>query len=300
MFLIFDTMNGLCNQMYDIIAAINFCQENQINFSFRHASFRYNNMTNWYKVDFNQLFNESIFEKKYKFYNKFNKLKIKDDELYILNINELNDKDILTELKNISKEYILINNFWKIYSIKNKIFNILSNIEPNDKIMNYVKNIYEEIKRNHINYNFIHYRYENDFLLHHNLKIIKLHDIINKIHFDNMWCAQLTPLELSAESTSKTTGFHLSRPVLSATHMSNTNYKIYIATTEIYNILSHDELQLYLYKDEKNMIDLNIEERAFIDFMIGKYADNVYGHSKSSFSMLLNELKMTQNYYDMI
>ena len=32
---------------------------------------------------------------------------------------------------------------------------------------------------------------------------------------------------------------------------------------------------------------LNFEERAFVDFLIGVYAQEVYGHSKSSFSSLL-------------
>ena len=41
MFLIFDTYAGLCNQMYDINAAINFCMINNIEFTFRYAALRY-------------------------------------------------------------------------------------------------------------------------------------------------------------------------------------------------------------------------------------------------------------------
>ena len=44
--------------------------------------------------------------------------------------------------------------------------------------------------------------------------------------------------------------------------------------------------------------NLNFEEKAFIDFMIGKNAQEVYGHNKSSFSLLLNFIKNTNNYYN--
>ena len=43
---------------------------------------------------------------------------------------------------------------------------------------------------------------------------------------------------------------------------------------------------------------LTQEEQAFIDFLIGKHAEEVYGHSKSSFSWLLNASKNSNNYYD--
>ena len=43
--------------------------------------------------------------------------------------------------------------------------------------------------------------------------------------------------------------------------------------------------------------NLNFEELAFIDFMIGKNAQQVIGHSKSSFSVILNSSHNTNNYY---
>ena len=53
--LIFDTHGGLCNQMYDIYYAINFCMIYDIPFSFRFASLRCNdNLTQWYNVPFNK------------------------------------------------------------------------------------------------------------------------------------------------------------------------------------------------------------------------------------------------------
>jgi hypothetical protein len=252
MILIFDTKNGLCNQMFDIIAAVNYCCEKKIYFSFRYASFRYNNMTQWYDVEFNKLFNDKLF-KKFKYYVEFSKLKMTKDNTY-------NYDGDMSDIDSINYEYVIISQFWTKYSIKNKILNVLEYIEPCEKIMNTFNKIYEDIKLTYIDYNFVHYRYENDFLFHHDVKPITFDEVMKKVKFDD-------------------------------------NYIIYIATTEIYNIMNEDELKKYLYKDETLLMDYNIEERAFIDFMMGKYANTVYGHSKSSFSMLLNELKMTHNYY---
>ena len=52
MILIFDTYSGLCNQMYDIFSAINFCHIHNIYFTFRYANFRNNNLVTWTNVDF--------------------------------------------------------------------------------------------------------------------------------------------------------------------------------------------------------------------------------------------------------
>ena len=52
-----------------------------------------------------------------------------------------------------------------------------------------------------------------------------------------------------------------------------------------------------LYK-KNNYDHLNFEEQAFIDFLIGKDSYELYGHSKSSFSRVLNSSKQTNNYYD--
>jgi hypothetical protein len=54
-----------------------------------------------------------------------------------------------------------------------------------------------------------------------------------------------------------------------------------------------------IYKSAKITDGLNFEEAAFIDFMIGKEAAEVYGHHNSSFSVLLNFSNVTNNYYDL-
>ena len=49
---------------------------------------------------------------------------------------------------------------------------------------------------------------------------------------------------------------------------------------------------------KENQINLNFEEAAFLDFMIGKHAQEIVGHEKSSFSLLLNSAHKTNNHYN--
>ena len=43
--------------------------------------------------------------------------------------------------------------------------------------------------------------------------------------------------------------------------------------------------------------DLNFEQRAFIDYMFGLNSVECFGHRKSSFSIMINHIKQTNNYY---
>ena len=45
------------------------------------------------------------------------------------------------------------------------------------------------------------------------------------------------------------------------------------------------------------LMDLNFEQRAFIDYMFGINSVECHGHSKSSFSVMINNIKNTNNYY---
>jgi hypothetical protein len=45
------------------------------------------------------------------------------------------------------------------------------------------------------------------------------------------------------------------------------------------------------------LLDLNFEQRAFIDYMFGLNSVECFGHSNSSFSVMINNLKNTNNYY---
>ena len=46
------------------------------------------------------------------------------------------------------------------------------------------------------------------------------------------------------------------------------------------------------------LMDLNFEQRAFIDYMFGLNSVECIGHNKSSFSHMINYIKQTNNYYD--
>ena len=69
---------------------------------------------------------------------------------------------------------------------------------------------------------------------------------------------------------------------------------IYIASTKIKELLEKEESNIY-YKEERK--EFNFEENAMIDFLFGLYSKKVVGHSKSSFSHVLNDIKGTNNYY---
>ena len=51
-------------------------------------------------------------------------------------------------------------------------------------------------------------------------------------------------------------------------------------------------------KNEDELSNYNFEELAFIDYMFGLNSNEVFGHNKSSFSIMLNNIKQTKNYYN--
>ena len=79
---------------------------------------------------------------------------------------------------------------------------------------------------------------------------------------------------------------------------------IYLAISSAAKIysskLSEKNKKIIFFKDETELQSFNFEELAFIDFMIGMMANEVFGHSRSSFSYLVNQHKNTKNFYDII
>ena len=192
-------------------------------------------------------------------------LKLIDKNNQLINMLKLipNDND---------KKYIIIKQMFSIYDFKNIKNDIYSIIQPNNKLMN----IYLHIKKLILpeKYNLIHYRYESDFTGFFNISNIQSLDyLIDNIHFKNknlkiyVACSNLKSL-------------------------AKTEYLLK-DFNEYTNIIIKDD---YLEKYKLN--NLNFEEKAFIDFMIGKNAEEVYGHNKSSFSLLLNFMKNTHNFYN--
>lgn len=269
MFLIFDTYAGLCNQMYDIQAAINFCIINNIQFSFRFASLRKkNDLTQWYNIDFNQLFDDNFIDTE--LYIPFHKLILTEENTYNFNdtrrcIEWLNrDRAIIPQLDRIEKSYIVLKQFWSIYQNFKDIENFYPNLKPCKRLLDIYNSIMKSLPKK---YNLIHYRYEDDFIRHF------------KIENHPKLCS-----------------------LIETTQFKQKDLPIYIAAFDIANIPKNylsKEISCFgnvIYKKQIHR-DLNFEELAFIDFMIGKNAQQVIGHSKSSFSVILNSSHNTNNYY---
>jgi hypothetical protein len=270
MLLIFDTHSGLCNQFYDIVNGINFCLKYNIQFTFRYCSFRNEDLTSWSEEPFEKLF-DLTFLNKYDLYVNYYDIKdnLTDNNCYNLNdkkisLQFLKKDNILEELISLNKYYVVLKQFWAVYEFKNFIDNdICLNIYPsNDIIKEYIT-----IKNNIIGdepYNYIHYRYEKDFTDYFTVKIKNLDSLIENIEF------------------------------------KNNNLKIFIATSNIKNLLdlTNCKYNNCIYKNDDMLMDLNFEQRAFIDYMFGLNSVECIGHNKSSFSHMINYIKQTNNYYD--
>jgi hypothetical protein len=273
MILIFDTYAGLCNQFYDIQCGINFCLVYNIKFTFRFASFRKDDLISWYNVPFQDLFDTS-FLKKYNLYIDYSNLHLKLNDKNTFNLNEticcnqfLSRENILEQLLKMNKSFIILKQFWDIYAFKEIKEDIYPLLIPSSKIIGMYHEIKTYLSLEKNTYNFIHYRYEDDFIHHFKIKHMKsLKEII------------------------------LEKPFL------NKDIKIYIATTNLKELLKdsiHEKeiKDVILYKKEDFLKNWNFEEKAFIDFMIGLNSIQVLGHQNSSFSVMLNNLNGTNYYY---
>jgi len=270
MILIFDAFGGLGNQIQDIDEGIRFCNNNNIRFSFRHCSFRNNNLTSWTPRPFEELF-DTTFLKKNKLYIEYKNIEKDINEnncenfkgniraINIYNINNINN--LLKQLISHNNKYVVLVQFSPV-SQKIPCENTIIQIRPCKMLLDK----YIEIKNNLIKepYNYIHYRYEKDFTSYFQVTIDTL---------DN---------------------------ILSSTHFKKNKLKTFVATTNIQNLidLKNEKYRNILFKDDRTLIDLNFEQRAFIDYMFGLDSVECFGHSKSSFSNTINRLKGLNNYYD--
>lgn len=227
-------------------------------------------MFNWTNSPFENLF-DLDFLYGYKLYVNYHDIenKLTEDNCHNLDGKILSHilfkkNNILDQLIELNKIYIVLSQFWSLYEFRDFIYNnIHMNIYPSKNIMK----IYTEIKNNIIGdepYNFIHYRYEIDFVTHFKIDIKSLDNFIKNIKF------------------------------------KNNNLKIYIATSNIKNLLdlNNCEYKNLIYKNDDILMNLNYEQRAFIDYMFGINSVECYGHKNSSFSCMINNMKKTANYYN--
>ncbi len=278
MILIFDTSCGLCNQFFDIQAAINYCNLKNYYFSFRNCSFREDDVKLFKFVPFNKLFDEKNFQK-FDNYYQFDKIKEKINDKNTFNYKckrtiELfkDEKELTHFLKNMTHEFIILPQFFSISKFQNHFSNYYIKIKPNPKLYS----IYLNLKKNILpkKYNFLHFRYEKDFTSYFNINyILSIDSLLNRLNY------------------------------------KDNDLKIYIACSDIKKISKTLYLcnDVYSYKNiifkddyfkKYNIHNLNFEEKAFIDFLIGINSQEIYGHSKSSFSGMINMFKNTKNYYD--
>jgi len=267
--LIFDMLGGLCNQFYDITNGINFCLLHKIPFTFRHCSFRNDNLITWTDQPVDKLFDMRLF-RNYELYVEYDTIKDKltDDNCYDFKgnracVRSFSKTNILDQILELNKEYVVLRQFWSLYAFRDYVdTSIHTRIRPSANLMEK----YIEIKDTLIKdepYNFIHYRYEKDFTSH---------------------------FKVTPEGLDK---------VIERTTFKNNDLKIYVATTNIKGLidLSDSKYDNLLYKNDDALADLNFEERAFIDYMVGINSEQCYGNKKSAFSIMINQVKGTGNYY---
>jgi hypothetical protein len=272
MIVIFDTFGGLCNQIYDIHCGINFCIYNHIKFSFRYCSFRNNNLTSWYNEKFTKLFDTSFLTKYHDLYVDYDNLSLTSENTYNYHGERatlLFSDDFINEIKNIDKEFIVLKQFFSLHKFQNIVEHVFPHLLPSKNLVAIYKEIKSKLFTFDEKYNFIHYRYEDDFTKHFNIEVKDLKTII--LTFKKKF--------------------------------ANPDLKIYIACTNISKLidLNNPELRdIIISKNENELQKFNFEEKAFIDYMFGLHSNEIFGHSKSSFSTLLNYFKNTSNYYDTV
>lgn len=272
MIIVFDTFSGLCNQFYDINCGINFCLIHNIQFSFRYCSFREDDLISWYNQKFDTLFNIENLKNAVNYTNlyvDYESLQLTDENTFNINGKrsvELFTDNFLDEIMNIDKEFIVLKQFWATYKFKQINMDMNLHIIPSDRLVNIYRETKNNVLQNNIEYNFLHYRYEHDFTSHFNVQIEDLKSLILRIK----------------------------------NNFKNPHLKIYIATNNIKQLININDPEfsnIILFKNDDDLNGYNYEEKAFIDYMIGLNSNEVYGHSNSSFSHMLNGIKGTNNYY---
>jgi ubiquinone/menaquinone biosynthesis C-methylase UbiE/GT2 family glycosyltransferase len=271
--LILDSYSGLCNQMMDIESLVGFAVENQYRFCFRHSSSRNPDLVSWTPSEFGSLFDENQYHDM-PGYLCWRKIRLKSGEVWNSDGRRLIELiKTSEELHKIAYEYnfLVIKQGWPVLGFPKTGFDLGLKIKPSKRILSKYKSIRDKLPQN---YNFLHYRYEHDFTSH-----------------------------FSAENPENS--FPILQKILDAKLFSDTDIPIYIAASGLATLpKSHlrgdiREQKNILFTDEKKIDDFNFEAAAYLDFLIGEQAVEVFGHSRSSFSHRLNNIKKSKNYYDL-
>lgn len=286
MILIFDLFGGLTDMIKDLISIIKFANSHKLFFTIRNATSRQidnpllhsdyeikelldeislHSLSQYYLI-YDSILDKINNENTYDFYDD----KIKD------NIWNENKRNILNNeysqiITNCNKEYIIIGGAFWWYS------NLVENIEDRIEIIKKIKpscKIYSEYLKNTTElpelYNLIHYRYEEDWIP--NLKQANIPYIVPPID------------ELMKYIPFKN------------------NYPVYICCSMMETLhdkkLLYDTLDKYPNILKKKENNLNFDENGFLDLLLASNAQEVFGNSISGFSISINEIKKTKNYYN--
>ena len=179
MIVIFDIRGGLNDMFKDIIAIIQFISSSNINYTVRSATFRQLNNPTIFKiyelkniisediflndknyVTFNSIRNDVTNNNTYNFYNLKIEKKLWNDT-YKTELTKISSQ-LLNLIISCNKKYFIIGgSFWSYYH--EFVFNIdiINSIKPSNKILESFNRVMNRIGK--VKYNFIHYRYEDDW-----------------------------------------------------------------------------------------------------------------------------------------
>jgi len=271
--LVLDAHGGLCNQMMDIDSLVKFATLNGFKFAFQHCSHRNQNLTSWKPAPFSMLFDEEYLQELPGYLScceiLFKGRKTWNSERKRL-VELIKNSDELINIA-MNYDYLFIKQGWPVLGFPNIGVDLKQRIKPSQSILTKYKTLRLNLPEK---YNFLHYRYEHDFISYY-----------------------------SAESPENT--FPILQEILDANLFSNTDIPIYIAASGLDTLpkshLKEDITQHknILFTNEKKIDDFNFEASAYLDFLIGERAVEVFGHSKSSFSNRLNDIKDSRNFYDL-
>lgn len=271
MLLVFDVRGGLCNQLYDILCGVNFAIQNKIPFTFRYCTSRNKTMTRETQLNMDQLYDMTYFNT-LPLYKDFKSIKhtITKDNTYNITSDVCTrfidkNNNLYTQINAFGKENVILPFFHTVYDFSKITIPVLRKLAPAKPIFEKYIQIKTKLGLISGEYNYIHYRYEDDFIRH--FKIENLPSLSN---------------------------------VIETVTFKNRNLKTYIAAANVQGLLHgcpETKVKQILYKDENELCNLGYEECAFIDLMIGKYSKEVWGNRRSSFSGALNSMHNTNNFY---
>jgi hypothetical protein len=271
--LVLDAYGGLCNQMMDIDSLVKFATQNSFQFAFQHCSLRDPSLTSWSSAPFGTLFNEENLQE-LPGYLSCRELLLKGGKTWNSEGKRLvqlikNSKEVIEIAMNY--DCLFIKQGWPVLEFPDVGLDLTQRIKPSLHILTEYAKLRLNLPEK---YNFLHYRYEHDFIS----------------YFSN---------------EKPDTSFPVLQKILDAHLFSNTEIPLYIAASGLANLpkshLKEDitKQKNILFTDEKKIKGFNFEASAYLDFLIGEQAVEVFGHSRSSFSHRLNNLKNSSNYYDL-